>query len=215
MVTICGAFAQTIIVISAIFIDEVLGMSDGTILGLFLVIQATAFVGALMLGAASDRIGNKRVVVLTLVVWTTVAVWGYFLGVTGNAQAEVWVLGIVVGLVLGASQSASRAIQGTFTPEANSAEFFAFYGIAGRFSSVLGPVIYGSVYALFGARPAILFLSVFFIVGLLILMTVDEKEGVRQAKTAEKRIRYSPAMLDEYRAFYGGPCPELAEFNTE
>ena len=175
---------QTTVVISAIFIDEVLGMSDGRIIGLFLVIQATAFVGALALGAASDRIGNKRVVVGTLVVWTAVAVWGYFLGATGNAEAEVWVLGIVVGLVLGGSQSASRAIQGTFTPEANSAEFFAFYGIAGRFSSVMGPVVYGSVYALAGPRPAILFLAVFFVVGLLILMTVDEQEGMRQAETA-------------------------------
>ena len=175
---------QTTVVISAIFIDEVLGMSDGRIIGLFLVIQATAFVGALALGAASDRIGNKRVVVLTLVVWTGVAVWGYFIGATGNAEAEVWVMGIVVGLVLGGSQSASRALQGTFTPEANSAEFFAFYGIAGRFSSVMGPVVYGSVYALFGPRPAILFLAVFFVVGLLILMTVDEQEGMRQAETA-------------------------------
>ena len=175
---------QTTVVISAIFIDEVLGMSDGRIIGLFLVIQATAFVGALALGAASDRIGNKRVVVGTLVVWTGVAVWGYFLGATGNAEAEVWVMGIVVGLVLGGSQSASRAIQGTFTPEANSAEFFAFYGIAGRFSSVMGPIVYGSVYALAGPRPAILFLAVFFVVGLLILMTVDEQEGMRQAETA-------------------------------
>tara|TARA_B100000446_G_scaffold109141_1_gene102037 strand:+ start:1596 stop:2927 length:1332 start_codon:yes stop_codon:yes gene_type:complete len=175
---------QTTVVISAIFIDEVLGMSDGMILGLFLVIQATAFVGALILGAASDYIGNKRVVLLTLVVWTTVAVWGYFIGITGNTQAEVWGLGIVVGLVLGGSQSASRAIQGTFTPVGNSAEFFAFYGIAGRFSSVLGPLTYGSVYALLGARPAILCLAVFFIIGLLILLTVDEKEGQRQAKMA-------------------------------
>ena len=125
------------------------------ILGLFLVIQATAFVGALILGAASDYIGNKRVVLLTLVVWTTVAVWGYFIGITGNTQAEVWGLGIVVGLVLGGSQSASRAIQGTFTPVGKSAEFFAFYGIAGRFSSVLGPLTYGSVYALLGALSLI------------------------------------------------------------
>ena len=65
-----------------------------------------------------------------------------------------------------------------------SAEFFAFYGIAGRFSSVLGPLTYGSVYALLGARPAILCLAVFFIIGLLILLTVDEKEGQRQAKMA-------------------------------
>ncbi len=175
---------QTIIVVAAIFVDELVGMSEGAIVGLFLMIQATAFVGALLMGWLSDRIGNKRTISITLLVWTVVAVWGYFLGFTGNPQYEVWIMGIVVGMVLGGSQSASRALQGNFTPEANSAEFFAFYGIAGKFSSVLGPLVYGSVYALIGIRSATLSLAVFFVVGLVILHFVDEEEGMRQAKTA-------------------------------
>ncbi len=175
---------QTIIVVAAIFVDELVGMSEGAIVGLFLMIQAAAFVGALLLGWLSDRIGNKRTISITLLVWTVVAVWGYFLGFTGNPQYEVWIMGIVVGMVLGGSQSASRALQGNFTPEANSAEFFAFYGIAGKFSSVLGPLVYGSVYALIGIRSATLSLAAFFVVGLVILHFVDEEEGMRQAKTA-------------------------------
>lgn len=174
---------QTIIVVAAIFVDELLGMSEAAIVGLFLMIQATAFVGALLMGWLSDRIGNKRTIGITLLVWTLVAVWGYFLGFTGNPQYEVWLMGIVVGMVLGGSQSASRALQGNFTPEANSAEFFAFYGIAGKFSSVLGPLVYGSVYALVGIRSASLSLAVFFVVGLVILHFVDEEEGMRQAQT--------------------------------
>jgi UMF1 family MFS transporter len=173
---------QTTIVVAAIFVDEVLGMSDGAIVGLFLMIQATAFLGALLMGSVSDRIGNKTTISITLLVWTGVAIWGRFIGFTGNPQYEVFAIGIVVGMVLGGSQSASRALQGTFTPDANSAEFFAFYGIAGKFASVLGPVVYGSVYALIGIRSAILSLGVFFVVGLVILHTVDEREGIRQAR---------------------------------
>jgi len=175
---------QTTIVVAAIFVDEALGMSDAAIVGLFLMIQATAIFGALVLGSLSDRIGNKLTITATLVVWTGVAIWGYFLGFTGNAAYEVFAIGIVVGMVLGGSQSASRALQGTFTPEANSAEFFAFYGIAGKFASVLGPLVYGSVYAFVGIRAAILSLSVFFLVGLVILHTVNVEEGKRQARTA-------------------------------
>ncbi len=175
---------QTIIVVAAIFVDEVLGFSDGAIVGLFLMIQGTAFVGALLMGALSDRIGNKQTVVITLLVWTGVAIWGRFLGFTGYPQYEVWAMGVVVGMVLGGSQSASRALQGNFTPDGNSAEFFAFYGIVGKFAAVLGPVVYGSVYALIGIRSAVLSLGVFFVVGLVILNTVDEQEGIRQAKTA-------------------------------
>ena len=70
------------------------------------------------------------------------------------------------------------------TTEGNSAEFFAFYGIAGRFASVVGPLVYGSAYALLGIRTAILSLAVFFIAGLAILLTVDEQKGVEQAETA-------------------------------
>ncbi len=175
---------QTTIVIAAIFVDEALGMSDGAIVGLFLMIQATAFVGALLLGSISDRLGNKRTVILTLIAWTLVAIWGGFIGFSGSPQSEVWLLGITVGMILGGSQSASRALQGNFTPEENSAEFFAFYGIAGKFASVLGPVVYGSIYALIGIRYAILSLGVFFVVGLVILHSVDEEEGMRQARTA-------------------------------
>jgi UMF1 family MFS transporter len=120
--------------------------------------------------------------VLTLVAWTAVAVWGYFLGFTGDAEREVWALGVLVGLILGGSQSASRALQGIFTPEENAAEFFAFYGIVGKFSSILGPLVFGSVYALIGIRGAILSLAVFFVAGLLVLLTVDEAEGRRQAE---------------------------------
>jgi UMF1 family MFS transporter len=175
---------QTTIVVAAIFVDEALGMSEGAIVGLFLMIQATAFVGAMILGALSDRIGNKRTVIVTLVGWMLIAVWGYFIGFSGDPQAEVWLLGVAVGLILGGSQSASRAMQGNFTPDENSAEFFAFYGIAGKFASVLGPVVYGSVYALVGIRSAILSLGVFFLAGLVILLLVDEEEGMRQSETA-------------------------------
>ncbi len=175
---------QTTIVVAAIFVDEALGMSEGAIVGLFLMIQGTAFVGAMILGAVSDRIGNKRTVIITLVGWTLIAVWGFFIGFSGNPQTEVWLLGIAVGLILGGSQSASRAMQGNFTPDENSAEFFAFYGISEKFSSVIGPVVYGSVYALVGIRSAILSLGVFFLVGLVILLLVDEEEGMRQSRTA-------------------------------
>ncbi len=175
---------QTVIVVAAIFVDQVVGMSDGQVVALFLVIQATAFVGSLLLGSISDRIGNKQTIVITLLLWIVVAVWGYFIGFTGNAQREVWMMGLLVGLILGGSQAASRALQGMFTPEEKSAEFFSFFGIAGRFSSVVGPLVYGSTYALLGIRFAILSLALFFIVGLAILLAVDEQKGVAQAKAA-------------------------------
>lgn len=176
---------QTVIVVAAIFAEIALGMSEGEVISLFLLVQATAFVGAIVLGAVSDRIGNKRTVVLTLVLWSVVVVWGYFIGFTGNERAEIWGLGVLAGLILGGSQSASRALQGLFTPQENAAEFYAFFGIVGKFSAVLGPFTYGSIYALTGdIRTAILSLIFFFLAGLGLLLWVDEKKGIEQAERA-------------------------------
>jgi UMF1 family MFS transporter len=84
----------------------------------------------------------------------------------------------MAGMVLGGSQATSRSLQGLFTPEANSAEFFGFYAVAGKFASIFGPLTYGLILSITGSlRKGILSLILFFLVGMIILCTVDEKKG--------------------------------------
>ena len=176
---------QTVILMASIFGAEVLGMSEVDTVGLFLMIQGTALVGSTALGLVADRLGNKRTVIVTLTVWSALVVWAYFLGILGNPLREFWVLGGIAGLVLGGSQAASRAIMGSMTPESHGAEFFAFYGIVGKFAAVFGPLTYGSMVALTGdVRSGILALAVFFLTGLGLLVWVDVPLGRRQASEA-------------------------------
>ncbi|MFQ5743929.1 MAG: MFS transporter [Acidobacteriota bacterium] len=175
---------QTVIFTAGIFGQRVIGMSAVERALYFLVVQMAAFAGALMLGAITDRVGNKRTVTLTLLMWSFITIWGYFIGAVYDARTEFWIIGVLAGLVLGGSQSASRALQGTFTPEEKSAEFFAFYGISGKIASVLGPLTYGSIFAITGnMRSGILSLVVFFVVGLALLLWVNEEKGIEQAKS--------------------------------
>jgi UMF1 family MFS transporter len=84
---------------------------------------------------------------------------------------------------MGGSQAASRSLQGIFTPEANSAEFFAFFGVSGKFASIFGPLIYGTLIAITGSvRSGILCVLLFFIMGMAILWTVDEKRGIEESQ---------------------------------
>jgi len=71
------------------------------------------------------------------------------------------------------------------TPKSMTAEFFGFFNIMGKFSAILGPMLFAAVGRLFGeSRYSIISLVIFFIVGMLILTRVDVDEGVRVAEAA-------------------------------
>jgi len=172
---------ETVIVMASIFGAEVLGMETGEIILFFLMIQGIAFFGSLIFGFLADAIGNKKAVMISLGIWSLIVLWAFKLGIFWNPKAEYWILGVLAGIVMGGSQAASRSLQGIFTPDANSAEFFGFFAVSGKFASVFGPLIYGILIAITGSvRSGILSVLLFFIVGMAILWTVNEQKGLEE-----------------------------------
>lgn len=172
---------ETVIVMASIFGAEVLGMETGEIILFFLMIQGIAFFGSLLFGFLADGIGNKKTVMISLGIWSLIVIWAFRLGIFWDPKTEYWVLGALAGIVMGGSQAASRSLQGIFTPDANSAEFFGFFAVSGKFASVFGPLIYGILIAITkSVQSGILSVLFFFIVGMAILWTVDEKKGMEQ-----------------------------------
>jgi len=172
---------ETVIVMASIFGAQVIGMETGEIILFFLMVQGIAFVGSLIFGFLADGIGNKRTIMLSLVIWSLIVVWAFQLGIIWDPKTEYWILGVLTGIVLGGSQAASRSLQGIFTPDANSAEFFGFFAVSGKFASVFGPLIYGILIAITGSvQSGILSVLFFFIVGGILLWTVNEKRGMEE-----------------------------------
>ena len=172
---------ETVIVMASIFGADVLGMETGEIILFFLMIQGIAFFGSLIFGFLADAIGNKRTVMISLGIWSLVVIWAFRLGIVWDPKTEYWILGVLAALVMGGSQAASRSLQGIFTPDANSAEFFAFFGVSGKFASVFGPLIYGILIAITGSvQSGILSVLLFFIAGMALLWTVNEKKGMEE-----------------------------------
>ena len=172
---------ETVIVMASIFGAEVLGMETGEIILFFLMIQGIAFVGALIFGFLADAIGSKRTVMISLGIWSLIVLWAFQLGIIWDPKTEYWILGVLVAVVLGGSQAASRSLQGIFTPDSNSAEFFAFFGVSGKFASIFGPLIYGILIAITGSvRSGVLSVLLFFVIGMAILWTVNEKKGMEE-----------------------------------
>jgi UMF1 family MFS transporter len=116
-----------------------------------------------------------RTLAITLMVWVLALVTAYFT----ETRAAFWVVANLVGISLGSSQSAGRALVGQFSPPERAAEFFGLWGLAGKLAAVIGPLVYGLVTFLSHGnhRLALLSTCVFFITGLLMLFTIDERRG--------------------------------------
>ena len=171
-----GAFAlyndgiETLILTASLVGAGLLGMTPGELILCFLMIQAVAFAGALLLGRWADRVGSKRVILLTLAVYVGVLLKAYFL----ESKNEFWALGAVLGFVLGGSQAASRSLMSRLVPPGQTAEFFSFYGIVAKFTAIAGPLVFGVAAQAWGLRAATLSLLPFFVLGGALLTFVRD-----------------------------------------
>jgi UMF1 family MFS transporter len=103
-------------------------------------------------------------------------------------KSGFWILGSVIGIVLGGTQSVSRALMSSMTPRHQSAQFFGFFNLTGKATSFLGTFLFGLIVA-FGAgtRVAIFSILPFFLVGALLILFVNIRQGVGQRHLAESR----------------------------
>jgi MFS transporter, UMF1 family len=160
---------NTVIVFSSIFAATTLGFSPQELIALYLVVQSTALLGSLAMAKPIDFWGPKKVVVLSLIMWTSVAIIAFFI----QTKAHFWMLAIMAGLGLGTVQAASRAFFAQFIPQGSEARYFGVYSLVGKSSAVIGPLVFGYISTTFGSqRPAILSVASFFLIGLSILWFV-------------------------------------------
>jgi UMF1 family MFS transporter len=165
---------QTIIAVSAIFAREELGLSTGTILGCFLMIQFIAMPGAILFARVANRYGTKSSILVSLFIFLCITLYASKM----ESSGEFWGLGVCVALVLGGSQAMSRSLFASMLPKHRSAEFFSFFAISSKFASIFGPLIFALLIDLTNSnRFAILSLAIFFLAGIGLLFLVDVERG--------------------------------------
>ncbi|MDL1902349.1 MFS transporter, partial [Anaerolineae bacterium CFX9] len=126
-----------------------------------------------------DRLDTRSSILLALVVYSIIAIWGFFV----ESTIEFWFLAWMVAIVQGGSQALSRSLYASMSPALKSGEFFGLYGIMEKFSSILGPLLFAAAAVAFGSsRPAIISLVIFFILGGYLLTRVNIAEGQRVAR---------------------------------
>jgi UMF1 family MFS transporter len=177
---------QTVIVVAAAFAADELGVAAETILILVLMIQFMAFGGALLFGQLSKRMGAKRAIMLSLIVWSGIVIYAYFFL---NNVTQLFVMGAVLALVLGGSQALSRSLFSQMIPPDHEAEYFGFYEISERGTSWLGTFAFALAVQLTGSqRVAIVSLIVFFVFGLLLLSQVDVRRAITEAGNSAEGV---------------------------
>ena len=161
---------NTVIAFSAIFAAQTLGFPMDRLIVLYIVVQVSALVGALAWSWPTDRIGPKRVVMITLCQWSLVVVAAWFV----QTQGQFYVLAVFAGTGLGAVQAANRTFLTTLIPKGMEAEIFGFYTLCGKTAAVMGPLVFGGISHAAGGnqRAGILAIGAFFVVGLVLLSRV-------------------------------------------
>jgi UMF1 family MFS transporter len=160
------------------------------ILGLIILVELIGLLFAKLLGhrlfnSLAASLDTKRSVLLALVTYSVVAIWGYFL----QSTIEFWFLAWMVAIVQGGSQALSRSLYASMSPAAKSGEFFGLFGVMEKLSAGLGPILFAAAGAAFASsRPAILSLIAFFIIGGLLLTNVNVDEGRRVAQEEDASI---------------------------
>ena len=173
-----SAGVQTILYLAAAFAEKELDFATAELIILILILQIVAIGGAWLFAWVSGKRGNKFSLMIMLVIWMMICVLAY-----GTRESiQFYLIAVLVGLVMGGIQSTSRAaysklLDGQQKENLNS--YYSFYEVLEKAAIVFGTFSFGLIDQLSGSmRNSILALTVYFIVGLLILSQVRFRRSV-------------------------------------
>ncbi len=167
---------QAVIALSSQFGQEELGLDISVLTQVILIVQFVAFGGAILFNYIAAKTNTKVSLMITLFIWLAAITYAY----VGLYDATgFYILGIVVGLVMGGTQALSRSLYSKLIPKNKEAEYFSLYEVSERGTSWLGPLLFGLSLQFSGSyRFAILSLVLFFILGIILLIKVNVAKGI-------------------------------------
>ncbi|WP_242084683.1 MFS transporter [Aestuariivivens sediminis] len=166
---------QTIMLVAVYFGEEEIAWNSneektsGLIVSI-LVIQLVAVIGAILTSKASEKFGNIRTLISVNLIWMVLCVYAFFM----ITPTDFYIAAGIVGLVMGGIQSLARSTYSKFLPPTeDTTSYFSFYDVAEKIGIVIGMIIYGAIDQFTGSmRNAILFLVIFFLIGIFLLFKV-------------------------------------------
>jgi len=187
------------------------GVNQTELIIFVIIVQLTNVLGAYVYGRQSEKAGVKKSLVQSLVLMIIAVVGMMFM----PNKLGFFVVGALAGYAMAGAQMLSRTMVSMFAPEGKSAEFYGFFSLAGRTSSIIGPGLMGAaasglsawvmtalvkggvtaagnenalvISEQIGHRLALITIIFFLLVGLMPLLFVDEEKGRQAAKAAAQQ----------------------------
>jgi len=170
---------QTIMLVAVYFGEEEInwGSDDAKTMGLIvsiLIIQLIAIVGAVLTSKASSKFGNIKTLIAVNFIWMSLCFYAYFM----ETPIQFYIAASCVGFVMGGIQSLARSTYSKFLPETkDTTSYFSFFDVAEKIGIVIGMGIYGTIDQVTGSmRNSILFLFIFFLIGIILLFRVLKQQ---------------------------------------
>ena len=170
----------TIFAFGGIYAAGTFGFSFEEIMIFGIVLNVTAGIGAFIFGFMDDKLGGKITIQITLIA----LIFAGLLAIFAQSKLYFWIAGILVGIFSGPNQAASRSLMGRFTPSSKENEFYGFFAFSGKMTAFIGPLCLGILPEIFDSqRAGVSIVVVLFVLGLFLLRSVNEKDGITTAKT--------------------------------
>ncbi len=162
---------NTIIFFSANFAQTTLNFEIKDLILFFIIVQVTALLGSILFSWIADKFGTKKTIMFIIISWAVITIMVFF----ANDKTTFLIIGALAGTFLGSSQALSRSFFGRLIPEDKKTEFFGFYSLFEKTSTILGPLTFGLVSWLTGnQRYAVISILIFFVAGFLLFRKVKE-----------------------------------------
>ncbi len=162
---------QTLLIVAAAFGEKVLNLGASKLIASILLIQIVAIGGAYIMSVAAKRFGNIKVLLVVVFFWILICCASFYM----TTEYQFYGMAFTVGLLMGGIQSLSRSTYSKLIPEhiEDTTSFFSFYDVSEKVAIVIGLFSFGIIEQITqNIRYSALFLSVYFIIGFLLLFRV-------------------------------------------
>jgi len=165
-------YSDALIVLIAgggVYASGVFGFTPGELLKVAIASNIVAFVGVLLGGYLNDKFSSKKIILTCIAVLTLTVFYG---SIIAQTKSEFFYNVMVISFFIGSIQSASRVMMTNMLDSNDLGKGFGLFSLSGRITAFAGPLMVGTLTYIYSQRIGFFSISIFFIIGFIMMLSV-------------------------------------------